>query len=47
LDLSLGTGQEENVGERIENETEPKPSPRIVAGVQSAVRAEGGKNEPE
>src|SRR5262249_31157691 len=47
VDLSLGTGQQENVGDYIENQAEPKPKPRTVARVQGAVRAESGKNESE
>ena len=47
VDLSLGTGQQENVGECIEKQAEPKPNPWSVAGVQGAVRADGGKNESE
>ena len=46
-DLSPGPGQQEKVGECIENQAEPKPSPGTVAYVQGTVRAEGGKNESE
>src|SRR6516225_9053086 len=46
-DLSLGAGQQENVGEGIENEAEPKPSPGTVAYVQSTVRADSSKHKSE
>ena len=46
-DLSLGSGQQENVGEGIDNEAEPKPSRWTVASVQGAVRADGAKNESQ
>src|SRR5215472_16857482 len=47
FDLSLGAGQQENVGKYIKNQAEPKPNPWTVAGVQGAVRREGGKTESE
>ena len=46
-DFPLGTSQQQNVGEGIDNEAEPKPSRWTVASVQGAVRADGAKNESQ